>query len=391
MQTKKLYYQDSAIQEFTATVLSCRETEKGWAVILDQTAFYPEGGGQPCDLGVLGDANVTDVQEIEEAVVHYCDKPLAGTVAGKIHWERRLDLMQQHTGEHILSGVICAKYGANNVGFHIGADTVTIDFDVMIPQEDIEALEAKANQAVWENTPVVCQYPTPEQLQTIPYRSKKALDGAVRIVSVPGFDCCACCGTHLKSAGQVGMIKILSAVKFHQGVRLEILCGKRAFAHYQKVWEQNKIVSAAFSAKPLETGAAANRMNEALAAEKFRATALQKKILTLTAKSYVNQGNVFHFADALEPAQVRELADSIAAVCGGTAAVFCGSSFCLVNKAGDVKELGQKLTAAFNGRGGGKPGIFQGSLQADTEKLTDFLKEELGLAGQVVHNAPDKA
>ena len=376
MTTKKLYYEDPFMAEFTANVISCEETKGGYAVILDQTAFYPEGGGQGCDLGTLGDANITDVQEKGEKVVHYCDKPLSGSVVGKIDWERRFDLMQQHTGEHILSGVICAKYGANNVGFHIGADTVTIDFDVLIPTEDLPGLEEAANKAIWENTPVVCQYPTAEELKTIPYRSKKALDGAVRIVSVPGFDCCACCGTHLKTAGQVGMIKILSVVKFHQGVRMEILCGKRAFAHYQKVWEQNKMVSAAFSAKPLETGAAAQRMNEALATEKFRATGLQKKLLTLTAESYVNCGDVVHFTEDLEPQQVRELADGIASVCGGTAAVFCGQSFCLVNHHGDVKELGKKLTEKFGGRGGGKPGIFQGSLTADRQEIEAFFKIE---------------
>ena len=372
MATEKLFYKDSFLAEFTANVISCEEGEKGFAVVLDKTAFYPEGGGQSCDTGILGDAKVTDVQEIGEEVVHYCDKTVCGAVTGKIDWQRRFDLMQQHTGEHILSGVICGKYGANNVGFHIGADTVTIDFDVMIPSEDIPELEETANKAVWENAPVVCQYPTAQELQNIPYRSKKALDGAVRIVTVPGFDCCACCGTHLKTASQVGIIKILSVVKFHRGVRMEILCGQRAFAHYQKLWEQNKMVSAAFSAKPLETGAAAARMNEALAAEKFRATGLQKKLMALTAESYANCGDAVHFAEDLEPAQVRELADSIAAVCGGTAAVFCGNSFCLVSKEGDVKQLGQKLTAAFSGRGGGRNGIFQGSLTATEEDIRNF-------------------
>ena len=382
MTTKKLYYENSFLKEFTANVLSCEEEKGGYKVILDQTAFYTEGGGQPWDKGTLGHANVTDVQEAGEEIVHYCDKAISGRVTGKLDWARRLDLMQQHTGEHILSGVICGKYGANNVGFHIGADSVTIDFDVLIPQEDIPELENKANSAIWENVPVVCEYPTAEELQNIPYRSKKTLEGAVRIVSVPGFDCCACCGTHLKTAGQVGLIKILSVVKFHQGVRMEILCGQRALSHYQKVWEQNKLVSAAFSAKPLETGIAAQRMNEAFSAEKFRSVGLQKKLIALTAESYVNQGNVVHFAEGLEPAQVRELADGIAAVCGGTAAVFCGSSFCLVNKAGDVKELGQKLTTAFGGRGGGKPGIFQGSLNATEKEIRDFMNAQF-----TMHNA----
>ena len=375
MQTQKLYYENCETQEFFATVLGCEETKGGYAVTLDATCFYPEGGGQPCDTGVLGGARVLDVQEQGEEILHLCDSPLevGSTVQGAIDWDRRFDLMQQHTGEHILSGVIHAKYGAHNVGFHMGADAITIDFDVMIPAEDLEELENQANRAIFENLPVHCAYPPEEVLEKLPYRSKKALAYPVRIITVPGYDCCACCGTHTKTTGQVGIIKILSCVKFHQGVRMEILCGGRALQLFQKVWEQNRQVSGAFSAKVLETGTAAKRMNEALAAEKFRATGLQKKLLELTAQQYADKGNAVHFAEGLEPAQVRELADRIAGVCGGVAAVFCGSSFCLVNHEGDVKELGQKLTAAFSGRGGGKNGVFQGSLSAPQEEIQAFL------------------
>lgn len=375
MQTQKRYYEDSQLREFTATVLRCEAVKGGWEVTLDATVFYPEGGGQPCDLGTLNDANVLDVQQRGEEIIHMCDKALeaGSTVSGCIDWDRRFDLMQQHTGEHILSGIIHEKYGAHNVGFHMGSDTVTIDFDVMIPAQDLEELERRANQAIFENLPVSCEYPTETELKAIPYRSKKALTPPVRIVSVPGYDCCACCGVHTKTTGQVGLLKILSAVKFHQGVRMEILCGGRALKLFQKVWEQNRQVSSAFSAKPLQTGAAAVRMNEALAQEKFRATGLQKKLLALTAEKYVGKGDVVHFADDLQPAQVRELADKIAASCGGTAAVFCGTSFCLVSHRGDVKELGQKLTQAFGGRGGGRDGVFQGSLNASQKEIQSFL------------------
>ena len=375
MVTEKLYYLDTEQRQFTAKVLSCQGAKGGYAVTLDATCFYPEGGGQPCDTGVLGGARVLDVQEQGEEILHLCDSPLevGSTVQGAIDWDRRFDLMQQHTGEHILSGVIHAKYGAHNVGFHMGADAITIDFDVAIPTEDLEELENRANRAIFENLPVCCAYPPEEALEKLPYRSKKALEYPVRIVTVPGYDCCACCGTHTMTTGQVGIIKILSCVKFHQGVRMEILCGGRALQLFQKVWEQNRQVSGAFSAKVLETGAAAKRMNEALAAEKFRATGLQKKLLELTAQQYAGKGNAVHFAEGLEPAQVRELADRIAGVCGGVAAVFCGSSFCLVNHEGDVKELGQKLTAAFSGRGGGKNGVFQGSLSAPQEEIRAFL------------------
>ena len=386
MQTRKLYYENCETREFFATVLGCEETKGGYAVTLDATAFYPEGGGQPYDTGLLGGGKVLSVQERGEEIIHLCDRPLevGSRVQGAIDWDRRFDLMQQHTGEHILSGVIHEKYGAHNVGFHMGADAITIDFDVMIPTEDLEELENRANRAVFENLPVICEYPDKEALKNIPYRSKKALDYPVRIVSVAGYDCCACCGTHTKTTGQVGIIKILSCVKFHQGVRMEILCGGRALGLFQKAWEQNRQVSGAFSAKPLEIGAAAMRMNEALAQEKFRATGLQKKLLELTAEKYAGKGDAAHFAEDLEPAQVRELADRIARVCGGVAAVFCGSSFCLVSHSKDVKELGQKLTAAFSGRGGGRDGVFQGSLQADRKEIMDFIVN----AQFTMHNAP---
>lgn len=377
METRKLYYEDCDLRQFTAGVISCQETRGGYAVELDATAFYPEGGGQPCDLGTLADAKVLDVQEKGGKIVHLCDSALevGSTVKGIIDWERRFDLMQQHTGEHILSGIIYETYGAHNVGFHLGAEVTTVDFDVMIPARDLEALERRVNQAVFEDLPVQCGYPTAAELKKLAYRSKKALEMPVRIVSVPGYDCCACCGVHTKTTGQVGMVKILSCVKFHRGVRMELLCGGRALALFQKVWEQNRQVCQVFSAKPLETGAAARRMNEALAAEKFRATGLQKKLLETVAAGYAGKGYGLHFADNLAPAQVRELADKIAGACGGTAAVFCGSGFCLVNRNEDVNPLGQKLTRTFGGRGGGKDGVFQGSIHATREQVQAFFED----------------
>ena len=377
METRKLYYEDCDLRQFTAGVISCQETRGGYAVELDATAFYPEGGGQPCDLGTLADAKVLDVQEKGGKIVHLCDSDLevGSTVKGIIDWERRFDLMQQHTGEHILSGIIYETYGAHNVGFHLGAEVTTVDFDVMIPARDLEALERRVNQAVFEDLPVQCGYPTAAELEKLAYRSKKALEMPVRIVSVPGYDCCACCGVHTKTTGQVGMVKILSCVKFHQGVRMELLCGGRALSLFQKVWEQNRQVCQVFSAKPLETGAAAKRMNEALAAEKFRATGLQKKLLETVAAGYAGKGYGLHFADDLAPAQVRELADKIAGVCGGIGAVFCGSGFCLVNRNEDVNPLGQKLTRTFGGRGGGKDGVFQGSIHATREQVQAFFED----------------
>lgn len=379
MKTKKLYYLDPMQQEFTAKVLSCRQTEAGYAVVLDATAFYPEGGGQPWDLGTLNEIRVLAVREQEEWVEHLCDQPLSPgqTVTGRLDWQRRLDHMQQHTGEHILSGIICKKYGAHNVGFHMGAETTTIDFDKPIPPEDIPELERLANNAVFENTPVSCGFPEPEALEAIPYRSKRRLDWPVRIVTVGDYDCCACCGTHLPFAGQVGQIKILSGVKFHQGVRLEILCGGRALSWFQRVWEQNRQVCQAFSAKPLETGDAARRMNEALSAEKLRAGQLQRQLLDYVAAPYRDCGDSVCFYEGLEPAMVRLLAEKVAALCGGRAAVFSLPNFCLAGPGEAVAALGKALTAAFRGRGGGRDGFFQGSLDTTREAVEAFFKSTM--------------
>ena len=230
MQTRKLYYEDSHLRTFSAKVLSCEETEKGFEVILDATAFYPEGGGQAADTGTLNGIRVKDTREHGETVVHFCEGPLeVGTAAeGIIDWEPRFHRMQQHSGEHIVSGIINRRYGYHNVGFHMGSDIITIDFDGVIPAEDLASIEAEANSAVWQNLGVKCWYPSQEQLPNVFYRTKRALPWPVRIVEVPGFDSCACCGTHVKATGEIGLIKLFSVMGFRGGTRMEMSCGSSA-------------------------------------------------------------------------------------------------------------------------------------------------------------------
>ena len=381
MECRKLYYEDPLLQQFTAAVTSCTHTDRGWAVTLDATAFYPEGGGQACDLGTLNGVKVLDVQEREETILHLCDAPLAvgQSVEGCLNWQRRFDLMQQHTGEHILSGLVCARFGCHNVGFHVGAEVIQIDFDGPIPPEALAELEQEANQVIWENRPVLCSYPSPEELETIPYRSKRKLPWPVRIVEIPGADICACCGTHVPFAGQVGLIKILSSVKFHEGVRLELVCGGRALHHLSAVYEQNRQVSQLLSAKVLETGAAAQRLADALAAEKLRANTLQNQIFDNTAKDYVNQENVLHFAPGLDGGHLRLLAEKISGVCSGYCALFSekegGFAYCLAQPGGDLRQLCKEMNEALSGRGGGKPPFQQGTVSASRQQIETFFQK----------------
>ena len=378
MATRKLFYEDCHLKTFTAKVLSCEETSKGFAVTLDATAFYPEGGGQACDLGTLDDVRVLDVRESGEEVVHLCEKPLevGATVTGTIDWNRRFDQMQQHTGEHILSGLINAQFGYHNVGFHVGKEFMEVDFSGPMTWEQAMGLEAKANAAIWQNLPIRCWYPSEEELPDVPYRTKKALPWPVRIVEVPGFDRCACCGVHVAHTGEVGLIKILSLAKFHDGVRLGMLCGKRAYDYLGEIFEENRKVSQAFSAKMPETGNAAVRMNEALSAEKFRSSALEKRLFAFLAEQYRGKGDVAHLEEGLSPAGVRDLADAIAAVCGGRAVVLSGSdgnfSVCILHPGGDVKDFANAMKQALNGRGGGKPGTFQGTLNTTKAQIKEY-------------------
>ncbi len=375
METRKLYYEDCHLDRFTARVTGCKKTQKGYEVTLDATAFYPEGGGQACDLGTLGGVAVLDVQERGEQVIHLCDGPLeiGSTVEGAIDWERRFDQMQQHTGEHIVSGIVHKLFGFDNVGFHVGEQVLTVDFDGIIPQEALATIEAQANRAIWQDLELRCWYPSPEELPTVGYRTKRALPWPVRIVEIPGVDKCACCGVQVGRTGEVGLVKLLTCVKFHQGVRIEMACGGRAMAIFNELYDQNRQVSQAFSAKPNETGEAARIMNQRLADAEYRAANLQKQIFDTVAAGYEGRGNVLHFLEGGAPTQLRELADRIAATCGGTAAVYSGEegrwSICMISHSDDLKALSQQLKERWSARGGGKPGTFQGTVQCDKADL----------------------
>ena len=386
MDTEKLYYGDSHLRTFRARVLTCEPDGNDWLVTLDRTAFYPEGGGQPCDTGTLGGAAVLDVHEREGRILHRCDRALepGAQVDGEIDWDRRFDLMQQHSGEHIVSGLIHSAYGYDNVGFHMGKDVITIDLSGELTEEQMLDIEWKANAAVWANTPVKIFYPDREALAALPYRSKKELTGQVRLVEFPDVDLCACCGTHVQRTGEIGLIRLLSCTRFRGGVRMEMACGGRALEHTRKVWAQNHRISNLLSAKPLETAAATERTCAELAAVKYRAAGLEDRLFAETARQLASQGNVLHFETGLEPDGVRRLAVAVAETCGGLAAVFSGSDgegykYALCGGDLDLRTFSRELNGALGGRGGGKPNFVQGSVRADEAAIRAFFHEKISL------------
>ena len=380
--TEKLYYLDAYATTFTAKVLECTAEKKGFLVVLDRTLFYPEGGGQPADIGTLGDARVLDVHEKNDIITHTTDRPLevGAEVEGCIDWEHRFDLMQNHSGEHILSGVICQKYGCDNVGFHMGKESITIDLNTKIPEEDLPWLEEKANEAIWNNVPVGIRYPSKEELDALAYRSKKELDGQVRIVNVGSYDCCACCGTHVKLAGEIGLIKIIGAQNYKGGTRLELVSGKRALGDYRR---KNTVSAQAgqLLSVPAEKldGAVKNLLSERDSLVQTL-NQLKWKYFNLKAEQ-VAEGteNILFFGDGLNSKDMTHFADLLLKKGAKRTAVFSpagdGFAFVLLSTQKDGREIADAMKEPFACKGGGKPDAVQGRVNGEKKALREFFAE----------------
>ena len=391
--TEKIYEQAPFLVKFEAKVLSCEKGKKGFDIVLDRTTFYPEGGGQPWDTGRLeisgtqDKVKVLEVHSREGEIVHTCNHPLEPgmAVTGVIDWDRRFDLMQQHSGEHIVSGLAHALWGCENVGFHMGAEVVTIDFDRPLTQEQFATLEKTANWHLWQvNLPVNITYPSPEELERIQYRSKKELTGRVRIVEFPGADCCACCGTHVNYPAQVGLVKLLSMEKFREGVRIQLVCGGRAFRYLNRTWNQNAQVSRFLSAKPFETAGAVERLLAENAALKSRIMALEDARFTQLAGQYAGPGDVILFEDGLSPDGLRRLCDAVLHGCGGSCFCACfsgddvsGYKYAIGQPGGHLRDWIKTLNQTLRGRGGGKDDFVQGSVQASRSEIKAFFQRIL--------------
>ncbi|MBQ9438147.1 MAG: alanyl-tRNA editing protein [Lachnospiraceae bacterium] len=381
METIKLYDQDAYASSFEAQVLSCEQTEykkkKAYAVVLEQTLFFPEEGGQSADTGSLNGKKVLDVRIKENVITHYLEDALAAgeKVTGVIDFPARFDKMQQHTAEHIFSGLVKKHFGFANVGFRLSALETTMDYDGFLSPEDIRLLEAKANEAIWKNKEVHAWYPDPGTLSKMDYRSKIALTGGVRIVEIPEVDLCACCAPHVARTGEIGILKIVDAIHYKQGMRLTLLAGGRALQDYSLKHQSNTEISHLLSAKPYETlPAVKSQMTEAEKQKQASAELEKKYIALLLEKIQPTDQNLILFEDRLGNIALRELANGLKEKTKGFCLVLSGEEdkgykYILTAGGKEVLQANQQLKEAFGARGGGSKEMTQGSLQAGRKEL----------------------
>lgn len=374
--TEKLYYSDGHLSRFTARVTSCEKEDGTWAVKLDRSAFFPGGGGQEADEGVLSDMKLLGLREEGEDIVHLTPAPLepGALVEGRIDWPLRFSRMQGHSGEHILSGTVHRLFGYDNVGFHMGEEAITIDFSGELSREDLSRAELEANRAIWRDVPVRTLLPTPGELAAMDYRSKKELTGQVRIVEIEGVDLCACCAPHVSHSGEVGLLKIIDSMRHRGGTRLTLLCGEAALLDYEALHENNAAVSAALSAKRLETGGAIARVMAEQEERRAELTKLKRELLQLKAAALrPTEGSICIFESDIDMITLRELVNAGSELAGKVCAGFAGTDgdykYIIGSRSVPLRARAKEINAAIDGRGGGSDAMIQGTSRARREDI----------------------
>lgn len=375
--TEKLFYTDSHLQEFTAEVVSCRPCDNGYGAVLSRTAFFPEGGGQAADTGVIDGIRVYDVQEKGDQIFHYLEGELeeGKTVTGQIDWDKRFSRMQQHSGEHIVSGIVHARFGYDNVGFHLNDELCTLDLSGPLTKEELREVENAANEAVFANVPVQISYPSKEKLKTLDYRSKIEIDGQVRIVTIPGYDVCACCAPHVYFTGEIGLIKLVQSQNYKGGIRITMLCGRRALKDYQQKEESVKAIMGSLSAKEELISEAVERVKEECTQLKSELAETRYQILEAQAEKIPEgQKKVCIFDSKLSGNEPRELMNLVLKKGTEVCAVFAGNEesgyrYVIGSETEDVRPYSKILKEQFDGRGGGKPVMVQGSVNGSEEAI----------------------
>lgn len=377
--TEKLYYSDGHLSRFTARVTSCEKEDGTWAVKLDRSAFFPGGGGQEADEGVLSDMKLLGLREEGEDIVHLTPAPLepGALVEGRIDWPLRFSRMQGHSGEHILSGTVHRLFGYDNVGFHMGEEAITIDFSGELSREDLSRAELEANRAIWRDVPVRTLLPTPGELAAMDYRSKKELTGQVRIVEIEGVDLCACCAPHVSHSGEVGLLKIIDSMRHRGGTRLTLLCGEAALLDYEALHENNAAVSAALSAKRLETGGAIARVMAEQEERRAELTKLKRELLQLKAAALrPTEGSICIFESDIDMITLRELVNAGSELAGKICAGFAGTDgdykYIIGSRTVPLRARAKEINAAIDGRGGGSDAMIQGTSRARREDIERY-------------------
>lgn len=380
MPTIKLYENDSYIKNFSATVVSCEEKDGAYSVVLTQTAFFPEGGGQDADKGKINDADVLDVQIKNDVIYHKVNKPfnVNEEVTCTLDWETRFSRMQNHTGEHIVSGVIHSLFGYNNVGFHMNDTLVTLDVDGPLSDEDIKKVELKANNAIYENKSIKAIYPTAEELPDYDYRSKLDITEGVRLIEIEDYDLCACCAPHVAKTGEIGIIKIVSYIPYKKGTRIEMLCGALALNDYQNLHSTNKAVMNMLSAKRFEIAESVERIQGELSSARAENKKLLAEMASLKMEKHISGNKICVFIDGVSYDELRNCSNSLIeefeycylfSNTGDDNYIYVVSS-----KENNVREEVQNLNKTFKGKGGGRDTYAQGKIIGTKDEILEYLK-----------------
>ena len=379
--TVKMYDEDSYIKSFKAVVLGCEEKETGFEIILDRTAFFPEGGGQLADTGLIAGAFVKDVLIVGDKIIHYTDEKVefGKTVNCEIDWGRRFVFMQQHTGEHIVSGVINRFYGYDNVGFHLGTEMTTMDYSGSLTDDDLRNIEVMVNQAIYDNIEVSSRYYTNEELESIEYRSKEFDSDNIRLVDIPDVDVCACCAPQVKRTGEIGIIKLIRAEKYKGGSRVYMLCGFRALNDYNMKEEQIRELAKKFSVKENFVFEAVEKLREELLEKKILMSSLKKELIEYKVDKISEYNDkVLVIEENMENNVLREYAEEIYNKTRATVVALAkvgDNSFNYVIFSSDVDEILKEMNDKFSSKGGGRGNTAQGKLEGDKEKIMEFFND----------------
>ncbi len=380
MPTEKLYESDAYIKKFSAEVLSCEADDGKFSITLDRTAFFAEGGGQKADKGKIDGANVLDVQIKDGIVYHITDAPLnvGENVTGEIDWETRFLRMQNHTGEHIVSGIIHNNFGYNNVGFHMGEKVITLDVDGPLSDEDIDFTEKEANKTVYRNKNIIIHYPNSKELEKLDYRSKLELTENVRIVEIEDTDFCACCAPHVAKTGEIGIIKIIGFIPYKKGTRIEMLAGSSALEDYKFLHNSNKAVMNLLSAKREEIFEAVLRTHTDLGDVKAQNKNIASKLALLQTEKYTADGVICAFTENATYDELRYCSNALIKENSGVCYVFSETEennyiYVVASDKNDIQNEVKSLNSAFNGKGGGRNGYAQGKIIASKKDIIDKL------------------